>query len=317
MNALSRAGFVATAGAFALAPAGARAQALTPLRVAGSADEDIVGTLWGIQSGIFAKYGLDVSVQRLNSGSVVSAALLGGSIDIGKSSSFGLVLGHAKGVPFVIEAGASNYATETPTAGLVVARDGPVRSARDLNGKTIAVPALGDLFTTATLGWVDDNGGDSRTLKFLEMPLLAATEAVVSGRVAACNLIIPNLTDSVTSGKCRILGYAFDSFAKHFSFTFYFTTADFAAKNVDALARFRRALAESVAYVIGHQADSAPLVAKFTGGDVKTAATMKVVLATSLQPSLLQPVIDQAVKYKAIPKSFPAREMFDPAIAVR
>jgi ABC-type nitrate/sulfonate/bicarbonate transport system substrate-binding protein len=176
---------------------------------------------------------------------------------------------------------------------------------------------LGDLFTTATMGWVDDNGGDSRSLKFLEMPLLAATEAVVSGRVAACNLIIPNLTDAVTSGKCRILGYAFDSFAKHFNFTFYFTTADFAAKNADTLARFRRALAESVAYVIGHQAESAPLVAKFTGGDVKTAATMKVVLATSLQPSLLQPVIDQALKYKAIPKSFPAREMYDPAVTLR
>jgi ABC-type nitrate/sulfonate/bicarbonate transport system substrate-binding protein len=106
MPALSRSGFVAAAGAFALAPARAPAQGLTPLRVAGSADEDIVGTLWGIQSGIFPKYGLDVSVQRLNSGSVVSAALLGGTIDIGKSSSFGLVLGHAKGVPFVIEAGA-------------------------------------------------------------------------------------------------------------------------------------------------------------------------------------------------------------------
>jgi NitT/TauT family transport system substrate-binding protein len=314
---LKRAAFLASTGAFAAAPSIARSQTLTPLRIAGSADEDIVGTLWGIQSGIFQKYGLDVSVQRLNSGSIVSAALLGGTIDIGKSSSFGLVLGHVKGVPFVIEAGASNYATETPTAGLVVAREGPIRSARDLNGKTVAVPALGDLFTTATLGWVDDNGGDSRSLKFVEMPLLAAAEAVAAGRVAACNLIIPNLTDSINSGKCRLLGYAFDSFAKHFNFTFYFTTADFAAKNADTLARFRKALAESVAYVIGHQAESAPLVAKFTGGDVKTAATMRVVLATSLQPALLQPVIEAAVKYKAIPKSFPAKEMFDPAIVLR
>jgi hypothetical protein len=36
-------------------------------------------------------------------------------------------------------------------------------------------------------------------------------------------------------------------------------------------------------------------------------------LGTTLDPRLLQPLIDRAVEYKAIPKSFDARELIDPA----
>src|ERR1700733_14810954 len=75
----------ATAGLIA-APAYVRAQTLAKLRIAAGAEGDCVGALWGVQSGIFAKYGLDVDVTRLNSGSAVASAVAGGSMDIGKSS---------------------------------------------------------------------------------------------------------------------------------------------------------------------------------------------------------------------------------------
>jgi hypothetical protein len=41
---------------------------------------------------------------------------------------------------------------------------------------------------------------------------------------------------------------------------------------------------------------------------------MHPVLGTSLQVSMIQPIIDAAVKYKAIPAAFSARDMIDPAI---
>jgi NitT/TauT family transport system substrate-binding protein len=287
---------------------------LTPLRVVGSPDEDIIGALWGAQSGIFRKYGLDVSVQKLNSGAAVSAGVIGGSIDIGKSNGFGLVLAHAKGIPFLLQAPASNYSTEFPSGELVVAKDSPIRSARDLNGKTLAVPAIGDLFSIVDSGWIDQNGGDSRTVKFLELPIPAAVEAVAAGRVDAATIVTPLLTDAVKAGRVRVLGKSFDSLAKHFTVTYYFTSADFASKNADVLARFRKGLAESVAYVLAHQVETAPVSAKFTGGDLQTVETMHPVLGTSLQVSMIQPIIDAAVKYKAIPAAFSARDMIDPAI---
>jgi NitT/TauT family transport system substrate-binding protein len=252
-------------------------------------------------------------VLKLNSGSAVSAALVGGSIEIGKSSGFGLILAHAKGIPFVLEAPASNYSSDDPNAAIVVAKDSPIKSAHDLNGKTLAVPALNDLFNIVNAGWIDQNGGDSRTVKYVELPVPAAIEAIASGRVAAATIVNPLLIDAIApGGKCRVLGYSFDSLAKHFTATYYFTTVDYATKNADVMARFRRGLAESVAYVLAHQSEIVPVVAKFTGADPKTVAAMHPVLGTALQAQMVQPLIDAAVKFKSIPQGFPAREMIDP-----
>ena len=43
-------------------------------------------------------------------------------------------------------------------------------SGRDFAGKTIGVPTLKDLDALATASWVDAHGGDSTTLRYVELP---------------------------------------------------------------------------------------------------------------------------------------------------
>src|ERR1700722_10337259 len=126
---------LAAGAVIAVAPAIGSAQTLPKVPVAASPDEDILGALWGAQSGIFRKYGLAVDVQRANSGSAVAAAVAGGSIDVGKSSPMSLLTAHARGLPFVFEAPASIYSSDAPYAALICAKDAPLRTGRDLNGK--------------------------------------------------------------------------------------------------------------------------------------------------------------------------------------
>jgi NitT/TauT family transport system substrate-binding protein len=295
-------------------PARARAQALAKLRVAASADGSIIGSLWGQQSGIFQKYGLDVQVTRSNSGSAVSAAVLGGSLELGKSSLYGLIEAHAKGIPLVLEAGASMFSSAAPTQGLIVAKDSPIHTARDLNGKTVAVSALGDLFTVSCWAWIDQNGGDWRSVKLLELPAAAVAEAIAAGRVDAGTLAVPTLDDAIASGKCRWLGDSGGAIAKRFISTVYFTSADYATKNADVMARFRKGIAESTAYVNAHWTEMFPLLSKYTGLEQSTlAAAKRDVLGTALDASLIQPLIDAAVKYKVIPTRFLATDMVDAA----
>jgi NitT/TauT family transport system substrate-binding protein len=311
----SRTAFLTTGLAFAAFPSRLWAQSLTTLRVAGSPDEDIIGSLYGAQSGIFKKYGLDVVVTRANSGSAATAAVIGGSLEIGKSSLLGLIVAHTKNVPLVLEAPGSLYSSDAPSAALVVAKDSPIQSARDLNGATLAVPALGDLFTIVNSAWIDKNGGDLRTVKFVEFPGPASAEAIAAGRVAAATLAQPILNDALSGGKCRILGYSFNAIANHFMATSYFTTVAFAAQNADVLARFRKGLAEATAYAEAHRPEMVPLISKYSGVEAKVVATMpQAPLGTVLDPRLIQPMIDAAVKYKAIAASFPVRDMIDPII---
>jgi NitT/TauT family transport system substrate-binding protein len=297
-----------------LVPAIVRAQTLPKVRVAASPDEDILGSLWGVQSGIFRKYGLDVEVTRANSGSAVAAAVAGGSIDIGKSSPISLLTAHAKGIPFVLEAPASIYSSDAPYAALLVAKDSPIKTGRDLNGKTLAVSALGDLYTVVNSAWIDQNGGDSKTVKFLELPSAAVPDAIVAGRVDAATMSNPILVDALASGKTRVLAYSFDAIGHRFIAALYFCMADYAAKNADVLTRFRKALYESGAYVNTHRAETIDTVVKFTGYPVETVRKMqRVTLGMSLDPKLIQPMLDAGVNYKVIPRMFDAKEMCDPA----
>jgi NitT/TauT family transport system substrate-binding protein len=308
---LRRALFLGTATAFVAVPRPARAQSLAKLNIGSTASGDIVVALWAEQGGIFQKYGLDADVQRLNSSSAVVAAVLGGSLDLGRASLFALVVARAKG----LEAPSALYRATSPDAALVVAADSAIRSARDLNGKLLASASLGDLFSTVTAAWIDQNGGDSRTVKYVELPGSATANAIVAGRVDAGMLAYPALGEAVRTGKCRILGHPEDAIGKVSMATAYFCSADFAAKNAALIARFRKAMDESAAYAIAHPAEMIPVIAKFSGVDPKLVVPAQLGRASDLlDTQLTQPTIDVCAKYNAIPKTFPVREMLDPNV---
>jgi NitT/TauT family transport system substrate-binding protein len=267
-----------------------------------------------VQTGAFARAGIDVEVTKANAGAAVAAAVVGGAIDIGKSSSMGIVNARAHGIPLMIVAAASVYGPEAnEDAALVVATNGTVHVARDLNGRTLSVPALHDLFTIAMSAWIDKNGGDSKTVKFVELPNSAAPDAVSTGRVDGATIANPQLSQALASAKVRVIGHSFEAIAARFMSAVYFCTADYLAKNRDVVARFRRVLYESDAYINSHHADTVDILSRYTGIEPKVIASMpRATLGTNLDPRLLQPLIDRAFQYQAIPKSFDAREMFDP-----
>ena len=181
MTRLSRTTFLAAGAALLATRERVRAQSLVKLRIASPPNADFVMAEWAQKSGVFRKYGLDADITIMASGSAAAAAMAGGSLEFARSSTLSLIEAHARGLHFVFVSPSSVYNTDAPTSGLVVAKDGPIHSAADLNGKMVSVPAVGDLDTIATSGWIDQNGGDSRTIKFLGLPHRAAPEAVISG----------------------------------------------------------------------------------------------------------------------------------------
>ena len=68
----------------AAAPVGAQT-ALKTVRVGVAEGDDATPTIYAAKTGIFAKYGLDVQVSAMNSGSASIAALAGGAVDIAGS----------------------------------------------------------------------------------------------------------------------------------------------------------------------------------------------------------------------------------------
>lgn len=286
--------------------------ALHALRYGTSPDAGTSSVLWEAPNDIFARNGLQLVGERLNSGSSIAAAVIGGALDLGESSVVGLITAHLKGVPFVLESVQATYESATPNNAFVVAKNSPLTSAAQLNGTTLSVPALGDLFALAISAWVDQNGGNSKTLSFLEIPVPAAAAAIAAGRVTGAVLPSPTLDDAVDRGLVRILGHPYDAVAPRFGVTFYFCTRDFAASNVDVLARFRTAMAQQSRWANAHKSAIYALVARVSGAGPDAVKRLPWDAESGIDLRLIQPVIDLAARYNVIPHAFPASEMIDP-----
>jgi NitT/TauT family transport system substrate-binding protein len=315
-SSFSRSSFLAGTAAVALTTGVARAQAApVSWHLAGSVNDDVTPMLYALASGLMKRAGFDLTVDKGTSGSAVSAGVVGGAYQIGKSSVAGLITAHAKGVPFVFVAPGGLYESTAPVTALMVRADSAVKTGADLNGKIVAVSAIGDLYTLTVKGWVDQHGGDSTTLKLVEIPLSAVPAALAAGRIDAGCLEEPEVSEALAGGTSRVLGRLFDSIAPRFMYTGWFSTLDFATQNRALLDKFRGALREATNYTNAHKADTVDLSSKFTLIDPKIVAKgIRVTAALTLDPKLLQPVIEASAKYKTIPASFDARDMIDPAL---
>ena len=306
---LSRRTLLATAAALAAGSAmPASAQALHRYQAGGVPEESILPALWAQQSGIFRHNGFELGIDAQRSGSAVAAAVAGGAYAIGKSSLIALISAHAHDIPFVIVWPGGLYETSRPNNGLMVKADSPLRTGADLNGKTIAVSSLGDLYTVSIKAWIDGHGGDSTTIKLVELPTDAVAGAIATGRIDAGAMGTPQFQQAVESG-LRILGRPYDAVAPLFYFSAWFTTRKFLDENRPVVEGFARAMKAAATYVNGHPQQTIDLLAKFTGIEPDVIARMpRARMATSLDPRLLQAAIDLSAKYKVIPASFNARD---------
>jgi NitT/TauT family transport system substrate-binding protein len=307
---MKRSEAVLLVGSGVVAPLAAGAQSLTSMAVAAVPEESVTPVLWAQQSGIFRRIGLSVDVVSERSGTAISAGVAGGAYQIGKSSIVPLIIAHSKGIPFVIVAPGGLYRSARPHIAMIGRRDSPIKVAADMNGKTIGVSALDDLYTISIKDWIDKNGGDSTTLKIVEMPTSAVMAALEARRIDAGGTSTPQLQEALDTGNVKVLAYMFDSIAPQFMYSGWFTTADYLKDNGKLIAGFARAESEAAAYVNGHAQETVSLLAKFSSINPDAIAKMvRASMGTTLDPKLLQPVIDVCAHYKVIPASFSAREM--------
>jgi len=310
---LSRRTFALSTLALAATTRAAGAQARTTIRCSSSPDDDPASVLYAIDTGMFRKVGLDVTIERGNSGAAISAAVAGGAIDIGKSSVVSLISAHQKGVPFVLVAGAAVYDAAQKNVAMLVASDSTIMGPKDLPGKVVGVPALNDLYTIGNNAFADRAGVAWREIKTVEIPAASAPASVMAHRIDATTVTTPALSAAIETGKVRIIGYPFSSIADHFIRAAWFATKDYVSANADVVARFRKVVAEAAAIVNAKPAQSVAVVAAFTNQSPALIAKMpRAILIGAVDPKLLQPCIDAAFKYGGMAATFEARDMIAP-----
>jgi len=266
--------------------------------------------LYANDLGFFKRAGLDVDLSVLSAGSVVASAVAGGSIDIGQSNIVALAAAHVNGLPFVIVAPAGYYSSKAPTTALLVAASSPVKTAKDLDGKVIAVTALRDLNWTGIQSWLAHNGADLESIKYIEVPQTAVCNVLTSGRADAGILSEPYLSFAL-AGDCRVLAPTHDAIAKEFLVGAWFSTSAWALAHPDAVRNVRAVMVETARWANTHHAESEAILEKYT--HITAPPGMKrVPFAETIDRSQVQTVIDTAAKYGALKAAFPAAELLLP-----
>lgn len=266
---------------------------------------------YAFDQGFFRSAGLDVELVAMPNGGTSTAAVLSGSIDAGLSNVSTIASAYARGLPIYLLAYSAVYSAAAPTTVLVVAKDATLRSARELNGKNVGVVTLHDLMQAAVQRWFDQNGADSTTISFLEIPNAAAAAALEAKRVDASVVQEPVLTEVKAS--VRAFGQPYDAIGKRMLITGFGANKAWVDANPLAAQRFVAAMRATAEWANRNQRATAAILSDLSKIPLEVTTTMnRSVFATAPDITLLQPVIDTAAQYKVLPRSFPATELYAP-----
>ena len=300
--------FISAALAGAATTTRIAAQERTPIRIGFVAGDTFGEPAYAQQLGLFAKAGIDAQLTVLANAGAVAAAVAGGALDVATGDIVSLANAKNHGLPITLIAGGARYVSNPAATVLCVDKDSPIRTAKDLVGKRIAVITLIGLGTASARSWLAQNGVDPTAVEFLELPQSSMQPAIARGQIAAA--VISEPTYSNVRDQVKVIGKPFDAIAKTFLISEWFTTPDWLAKNGAAAKRLVNVVYDTARWANAHQAESLPMLAALMKLDpAKLQSMTRVTYATTLEAADIQPVIDVALRYHAIERTLNANDL--------
>ncbi len=171
------------------ANAGATTTAAAP---SGPATKLTVGVGAGVytaplSTSAFTSAGFQVAQQTVTSGAVAVPLLLNGQLQFAEADAVGALTAISKGAPLMIVGAvtSSGSTAATDNTNVLVKPGSPIQSAVGLEGKKVAVNAIGGAAQLSAAASITSLGGDASKVQFVEVPPSAIIPEVESGTVDA------------------------------------------------------------------------------------------------------------------------------------
>jgi len=296
------------AAAASARPVRALAQTPTPLRVAAALADSLAEAFYAQDQGFLSRAGIAAEIDVFNNGSMITAALIGNALDVGLTDLPQIANAVERGIPLAVIAGSSLCTSVAPITLLCVGKDGPIRTAKDMEGGTLGVGALHSHVAAASLEWLRLNGADLSKVKVFELPVPQMGPELVHGTIQAAALNEPFI--AYNRDQLRILAKPMDLIAKIYPSVVWFTTRERAATDGPLLRRFTNAMYDTARWANAHPADTLEILARRAKLDIDRVRTMnRAVWATTLDPRILQPMLDFGVRFQLIDRPIAAADL--------
>jgi NitT/TauT family transport system substrate-binding protein len=270
------------------------------------------------EKGLFKAAGLNVTLSIMPNGGSVTQGILAGALDVGVTNSGSMSSAFIRGLPLQMLACGAVYAPRSPISHLAVSKASGITSAKELAGKTFAVSTLRDMLQGTVLAWLEKNGGDWKSINFVEMPPAQMAAAIAAKRIDGGAIVEPFFTASKEELTNVGFNYSAVNDNKSFQTLGIVTSKDWFAKNAATGKKIAAVIHDAAKWANNSRnyTEAATLLTTFTKVEPAVIAGYpRLAFAEANSPALIQPVVDMLTKYTYIPHGFSAAELFAPGMA--
>ena len=261
---------------------------------------DLAAFYIGRDRGFFADEGLRVKPRQIGNAAGMVPSVQSGDSQFGWSNTTSLIIARSRGLKLkIVTRGArgGSRPAESGGARILVRRDSPVKSLKDLEGKTVGVPARRNITTLTTSRALEKQGVDISKVKFVEVFFPQAVPALERGRVDAAFVVEPFVTVGLRAGH-RSISTPLAETAPDYITAAFFTTEKYIAENKDVVDRFARAVSKSFDYAAAHPQAMRDVLPTYT--EIPRAVAQRITLpdfSRYTDTSTIELTADLAKKY--------------------
>jgi NitT/TauT family transport system substrate-binding protein len=264
-----------------------------------------------MEKGFFKAEGLDLETLPLAGGAPIINGVVSGDLQFGWTNVISLYQARVGGFDFkLIAGGATNVKAKNESHAIQVAKNSPLKTAKDLEGKTVAVNTLNNIVHLMAMAWVDKNGGSSSKVKFVEVPFPQMQATLSAGKVDAISVHEPFATAAIEKGASRVLAQPWGDVLPKFLIASWFASEKWLVKNKETGQAFVRAIGRGIDAIQSDPEGSRAAMVKWAGLNPDIAGKIGLpVFEKGVSEKDIQATIDLTLKYKLIAKAFKARDV--------
>ena len=253
-------------------PTYARPERPATLRVGMIPIAAVLPLFTALEKGFFEEEGIKVEAIPMAGGAVILPAMAGGSIDIGFTAIPSVIMARDSGFDFQIITHNNNNNTIPArnrfgyrgSEAILVPKGSKIATAKDLEGKRVAVNTLNNIAWLMGHAWMEKNGADPNKVTWVEVDFPKMEAALLSGQVDAIHATEPFTSLMISKGGVEVIDFHFSSVRPHVAIASYVASSAWIKKNPDLVERFVKAHTKGIEYVNRHPEERVPILTRYT-----------------------------------------------------
>jgi NitT/TauT family transport system substrate-binding protein len=262
------------------------------------------------EKGFFKDEGINVKIKEFQGGPQILEALGGQKLEIGFSNLISLILANEKGINFRAITGGPVEEVDHVENAILVLNSSGINSAKDLEGKKIAVNSKKNIIELMVREYLSKNGVDSSKVEIVEMKFPQMQAALVSKQIDAMANIEPYVTLGKKDTSIKVLSYYFTDVIPRLEISSYNANLAWLNNNKELAEKFKNAMSTATKFCNENPDEVKNVLLKYAKGN---PAILKEAVLPSFTKELsqynLQVLIEKMLKNQWLSKPINSKDL--------